>query len=104
MYATSAITSIFEDSYLRQPADERIGWENWEALELPNEADDRSVIEKETEELTYQTDTSKFILKSRYKTQDESAVAPVQLISGLGHIYVFRQSKLLYLRFLENGV
>ncbi|OKH59771.1 hypothetical protein NIES2130_07415 [Scytonema sp. HK-05] len=97
----------FEDSYLKQPADERIGWENWEALELPDEADDQSVIEKETEELTYQTDTSKFIFKSRYQTQDESAVAPVQLISGLGHIYVFRQSKsntLFVDRFVLDGM
>ncbi|EPF24514.1 hypothetical protein [Microcystis aeruginosa] len=37
----------FEDSYLNTPADERTGWENWQTLEFPDEADDQSVVEKE---------------------------------------------------------
>ncbi|MEH2412447.1 hypothetical protein [Nostoc sp.] len=82
----------FEDSYLNTPEAQRTGWENWQELELPNQEDDQSVIDKETKELTYQSDISKFILKSRYKTQTESAVAPVQVVSGLGHLYIFRQS------------
>lgn len=98
----------FEDSYLNASPENRTGWEKWQELELPNEQeDDESVIEKETEELTYQHDTGKFILRSRYKTQDESAVAPVQLVSGMGHIYVFRQSKantLLVDRFVLDGM
>ncbi|MEG3833982.1 LamG-like jellyroll fold domain-containing protein [Microcoleus sp. Z1_C3] len=97
----------FEDSYLNTPAEERTGWENWQTLEFPDEADDKSVIDQEKAELTHQQDASKFLLKSRYKTKDETAVAPVQLVSALGHIYVFRQSKsntLLVDRFVLDGM
>ena len=84
----------FEDSYLNTPADQRTGWEDWQELEFPNEAeDDESVVEKETEALTDQNDSSNFLMRSRYRTENESAVAPVQVVSGMGHIYVFRQSK-----------
>ena len=98
----------FEDSYLNTPAEQRTGWENWQQLQLPDEkVDDNSVIEKEKAELTYQKDTSKYILRSRYQTQNEVAAAPVQLVSALGHIYVFRQSKsntLLVDRFVLDGM
>lgn len=98
----------FEDSYLNTPAHERTGWEDWQELEFPNEAeDDASVIEKETKELTLQNNTSQFILRSRYRTQAESAVAPVQLVSGMEHLYVFRQSKqntLLCDRYVLDGI
>ncbi|MBP5976241.1 hypothetical protein HW132_26805 [Brasilonema sp. CT11] len=97
----------FEDSYLNTPEAQRTGWENWQELQLPDESDDQSVIDKETKELTYQNEISKFILKSRYKTQAESAVAPVQVVSGLGHLYIFRQSKsntLLVDRFILDGL
>lgn len=97
----------FEDSYLNTPTNQRTGWENWETLEFPNEDDDKSVIEKEKAELTHKTDTKKFILKSDYKTHNKTAVAPVQLVSALGHIYVFRQSKsnfLLVDRFVLDGM
>ncbi|MDB9324057.1 hypothetical protein PN483_16560 [Nodularia spumigena CS-591/04] len=97
----------FEDSYLNTPADQRTGWENWQVLDLPDEQDDQSVIAKEKAELTYQQDTSKYLLKSRYKTKDETAVAPVQVISALEHIYIFRQSKtntLLVDRFVLDGM
>ena len=67
----------FEDSYLNTAAEERTGWENWQALDLPNEEDDRSVIEQEEKELTEQQNPRQFMLKSRYKTQTETAVAPV---------------------------
>ncbi|WP_424101640.1 LamG-like jellyroll fold domain-containing protein [Moorena producens] len=84
----------FEDSYLNTPEDQRTGWEDWQELEFPNEAqDDQSVIDKETKELTHQADTSTFILRTRYRTQNESAAFPVQLVSATGHLYVFRQSK-----------
>ncbi|NES08463.1 MAG: LamG domain-containing protein, partial [Okeania sp. SIO2F4] len=84
----------FEDSYLNTPEYQRTGWEDWQELVFPDEAeDDQSVIEKETAELTHQDDPNKFILRSRYRTQNESAAAPVQLVSGMEHIYVFRQSK-----------
>ncbi|MEG4584578.1 LamG domain-containing protein [Microcoleus sp. MOSTC5] len=98
----------FEDSYLNTPEDKRTGWETWQTLEFPNEEkNDESVIAQETAELTYQNDTNKFILKSLYQTQNQSAAAPVQLISALGHIYVFRQSKsytLLVDRFVLDGM
>ncbi len=97
----------FEDSYLNTPPDQRTGWENWQTLELPNEPNDQSVLDREKAELTYQQDTSKYILRSRYQTHTESAVAPVQLISALGHLYVFRQSKsntLLVDRFILDGM
>jgi hypothetical protein len=96
----------FEDSYLNTPEAQRTGWERWQELEFPKEEkDDQSVIEKETAELTDQEGA--FILKSRYRTDTETAVAPVQAISALGHIYIFRQSKsntLLVDRFVLDGM
>ena len=97
----------FEDSYLNTPASERTGWENWQNLEFPNETDDSSVIEREKQELTNQKDPSRYILRSRYKSNDMTAVAPVQAISALGHVYVFRQSRqstLLVDRFVLDGM
>ncbi|WP_424101635.1 LamG-like jellyroll fold domain-containing protein [Moorena producens] len=84
----------FEDSYLNTPADQRTGWEEFQELEFPNETqDDQSVIDKEAAEVTHLGDQSKFILRTRYRTQNESAAFPVQLVSATGHLYVFRQSK-----------
>lgn len=97
----------FEDSYLNTPPDERTGWETWQELELPNEDDDQSVIDQETADLTDATNPSNFVLRSRYKTFDQTAVTPVQLVSALGHIYIFRQSKsntLLCDRFVLDGM
>ena len=86
----------FEDGYLNQLPDQRTGWEAWKQLELPNEsAEDQSVVSKEAAELTYKDASQKpvYLLRSRYTTNNQSAVAPVHLVSGLGHLYVFRQSK-----------
>lgn len=97
----------FEDSYLNTPEAERTGWENWQELEFPNEKHDQSVLAKEKAELTYQDQKEVFILKSLYRTDTETAVAPVQAISALGHIYIFRQSKsntLLVDRFVLDGM
>ena len=97
----------FEDSYLNTPADQRTGWENWQTLEFPDEADDQSVVEKEKAELTHQQNPSQYLLKSLYKTENITAVAPVQVIAALEHIYVFRQSKsntLLVDRFVLDGM
>jgi len=97
----------FEDSYLNTPADQRTGWESWKTLEFPDEADDQSVIEKEKAELTHQENPSQYLLKSLYKTENITAVAPVQVIAALEHIYVFRQSKsntLLVDRFILDGM
>ncbi len=98
----------FEDSYLNTPEDQRTGWEKWQELKLPNEADDRSVLDKEAEEFTYKNGNANvYLLKSLYKTHEQSASAPVQLVSGLGHLYIFRQSKtniLLVDRFVLDGL
>jgi hypothetical protein len=117
----------FEDNYA---ATQVQGWENWQRLELPGqrlnersiyvpEKPDLSVIQKETEELTVM-DAARpdgiartpqgepiFLLRSRYSTFDQSAAAPVQLVSAMGHLYVFRQSKqntLLCDRFVLDGI
>jgi len=97
----------FEDSYLNTPADQRTGWETWQTLEFPNEVDDQSVVEQEKAELTYQNDLSRYLIRSRYSTQAMTAVAPVQVIAVLDHIYVFRQSTintLLVDRFVLDGM
>ena len=67
------------------------GWEDWSELSLPDEPDDESVREKEQEELS---DTEgNPIIRSLYRTKNNTAVAPVQLVSGMGHLYIFRQLK-----------
>lgn len=81
------------------------GWENWTQLPFPDENDDPSVVDLQSRTLTTTDGTP--ILQSRYRTQDATAVAPVQLISGLGHLYVFRQSTegtLLVDRFVLDGI
>ncbi|MEG3440322.1 LamG-like jellyroll fold domain-containing protein [Pannus brasiliensis CCIBt3594] len=83
----------FEDSYLNTPAAERTGWENWQELAFPDEAEDLSVINREKLEFTDRENPDRFVIRSLYKTGDRSAVAPVQAISALDHVYVFRQSK-----------
>ena len=97
----------FEDSYLNTSPEHRTGWETWQALELPDENEDPSVLAQESAELTEQNNPRQFVLKSRYKTQAETAVAPVQLIAALGYVYVFRQSRtntLLVDRFVLDGM
>ncbi|VXD25271.1 LamG-like jellyroll fold domain-containing protein [Planktothrix paucivesiculata] len=99
--------TVKRDGYEDNPDYDNNGWENWSQLEFPNEDPDSSVVEKERKELTRQDFPNSFILQSRYRTNEESAVAPVQLVSGLGHIYVFRQSKtntLLVDRFVLDGM
>ncbi len=93
----------YEDSYGNTDV---TGWENWDILPFPNETPDPSVMEKEAEELTYGED-KKYLLRSQYQTESLTAVAPVQCVSGLGHLYVFRQSKdntLLVDRFVLDGL
>lgn len=101
-----------------QVAEKPENWEKFEPLDFPNEAvDDLSVVARETEKLTLrdaQGGTLKdaqnnpvFLLRSLYRTQSATAVAPVQLVCGMGHIYVFRQSKagtLLVDRFVLDGL
>lgn len=97
----------FEDSFLSTPADRRTGWEAWQPLELPNEEADRSVLEREQAEFTEKDAPDSYILRSIYKSQDLGAPAPVQLLSAMGHLYVFRPSSagtLLVDRFVLDGM
>ena len=104
----------FENSSALDGATAIPGWENWQALSLPDEDDDPSVTDLEKAEFTRQNDPAAYILRSRYKTADQSAVAPVQLVSALGHLYLFRQSQananrvapntLLVDRFVLDGI
>ena len=68
------------------------GWEDWRELEFPDEEDDSSVVGRENKELTYKSNPSNFIIRSLYKSKDKSVVAPVQIVSASGNLYVFRQS------------
>lgn len=102
----------FEDTYLSAPSSQRTGWEAWQPLALPGESDDPSVLAREQAELTYPDPSDpaaprRYLLRSRYQTRKESAVAPVQLLSAMGHLYVFRQSRggtLLVDRFVLDGM
>lgn len=69
------------------------GWEDWSILEFPNEIPDTSVEEREKANSTYKNDSNRYISRSIYKTIDLTAPVPVQIVSGLGYLYVFRQSK-----------
>ncbi len=97
----------FEDSYLNSDPAKRTGWEPWTALELPDEADDTSVIAREQATLTREDVPGVHLLRSQYRSKDLGAVAPAQLVSGSGHLYIFRQSKtgtLLCDRFVLDGM
>ncbi len=97
----------FEDSYLSTPPEQRIGWEDWRRLALPDEPDDASVVARELAENTEQRAQGRHIVRSLWRTADQSAVAPVQLVSGLGHLHVLRQSRagtLLVDRFVLDGL
>ncbi len=105
----------FEDNALNGESEVQ-GWENWQKLKLPaQEEGDSSVFRKEKADLTLEEDESIYLLQSRYDTAvNQTAVAPVQLVSGLGHLYVFRQSSqeadkvspntLLVDRFVLDGI
>lgn len=47
-----------EDSYLNTSAELGTGWENWQELELPNEAEEQPVIDRKNAELTDFTNPS----------------------------------------------
>ncbi|MFP4436147.1 MAG: LamG-like jellyroll fold domain-containing protein [Chloroflexaceae bacterium] len=95
----------FEDSYGNTQAR---GWEDWQVLDLPDEEPDTSVVAHEAQTLTYASaGETHYLVRSLYRTHDQSAMAPVQLVSGMGHLYVCRQSKvntLLVDRFVLDGL
>lgn len=99
----------FEESYLGADPTKRTGWENWAAVELPDEADDASVVEFEKASLTRKVKPFTQLMRSVYKSRDLGAAYPVQLVSAQGHLYIFRQSKgkeatLLCDRFVLDGM
>ncbi len=97
----------FEDSFLNNPEQGLKGWEEWNQVEFPREEEDASVAAKEAEELTIDGKPDAYLLKSCYDTRERSDVAPFQLVSALGHIYFFRQSKkgsVLVDRFVLDGM
>lgn len=80
-------------------------WENWQVLPMPDGETDASVLD--FEEKNYTSDDGQIIMRSIYDPGKKSVNAPVQLISGLGYLYVFRQSEEGYLlvdRFVLDGL
>lgn len=108
----------FEDTYLQEDPNHRTGWEKWNRVPLPgrrknkngewiDEQPDPSVIEREQEQYSVPQGSDQLLIRSQYQSWDQSIAAPVQLISGLGHLYIFRQSKqgtLLVDRFVLDGM
>ena len=99
--------SGYEQSALADTASP-LGFEAWKALRTGESTPDASVVEHERKNLT---DTAGApLLRSLYGTGNEatrSADAPAQLVSALGHVYVFRQSpagKLVVSRFVLDGM
>ncbi|NEP32368.1 MULTISPECIES: hypothetical protein [unclassified Moorena] len=99
--------SGFEDTALQDNQDP-LSFEPWKLLPLDRSVLDQSVLDHEQGEFTDKDGNQ--LLRSRYgevAETIESAVAPVQLVSGIGHLYVFRQSignKLLVNRFVLDGI
>ncbi len=99
----------FEESYLGSDPAKRTGWENWAPVDLPDEADDASVVAFEKARLTRKVKPLTQLMRSVYKSRDLGAAFPVQLVSAQGHLYIFRQSKgtdatLLCDRFVLDGM
>ena len=100
--------SGFEDTALATGASP-FGFEAWKKLVLDASSDDPSVRADEVKNLT-DTD-GKSLLRSVYGAAPEvtrTVQAPAQLVSGLGHVYVFRQSattgRILVNRFVLDGM
>lgn len=99
--------SGFEDTAIGSD-NEPFGFEAWRALPLGESLDDPSVRAEEQE--TFTDTTGRLMLRSVYGAGDEvmkSVVAPMELVSALGHVYVFRQAttgKVLVTRFVLDGI
>lgn len=97
----------FEDTALLEGADP-FGFEDWKKLRLGESTEDASVAAYEGKYLTDGAGAP--LLRSVYGDSAEvtrSAGAPVQLVSALNHLYVFRQSpssKILVSRFVLDGM
>ncbi|HWN66596.1 MAG TPA: hypothetical protein VNM90_03090, partial [Haliangium sp.] len=99
--------SGFEDTAIT-PEAEPFGFEPWQQLRLGESVPDASVIA--SEQKTLADDNGNVLVKSVYGDSTEvtaSADAPVQLVSALNHLYVFRQApsgKILVNRFVLDGM
>ena len=81
------------------------GWEDWALLPIPDQEPDQSVLVNEAKQ--FSDKNGQPILRSVYQTKATTAVAPVQMISGIGHLYIFRQQKngkLAVDRFVLDGM
>ena len=99
--------SGFEDNALTDTVEQTLpGFENWREVPLGLSTDDPSVRAHEAANLT--DGSSRPIMRSRYDTDaTRSAVGRPKLVSGLGHLYLFRVSadhKLLLNRFVLDGM
>jgi hypothetical protein len=99
--------SGFEDTAVAEGA-EPFGFEAWQQLRLGESVADASVIAKE--QATMADADGKVLVRSVYGNSAEvttSADAPVQIVSALNHLYVFRQApsgKILVNRFVLDGM
>ena len=99
--------SGFEDTAIT-PEGEPFGFEPWQRLELGESVPDASVIASEKANLA--DSNGAVLVRSVYGDSAEattSADAPVQLVSAMNHLYVFRQApsgKILVNRFVLDGM
>ncbi len=99
--------SGFEDSALSSQVEQTMpGFENWQAVPLGLATDDPSVRAYEAANLV--DGDGHPIVRSVYGVEAQtSAIARVALVSGLGHLYLFRVSgtnRLLLNRFVLDGM
>lgn len=99
--------SGFEDTVTRQQTSVSItGFEAWRTLPLDKAAYDASVVRFEAQSLTDQNHQP--ILRSLYgKRAARTQIVRTKLLSGLGHIYVFRiasNNRLVVSRFVLDGL
>ena len=100
--------SGFEDTVLKESNESINGFEAWKKLNLDAAINDASVLEHEEKSLTDKDGQP--LLRSRYgsgaKTVN-SALGKVEIVSAMGHLYIFRMSTdhcLLVNRFILDGI
>ena len=100
--------SGFEDTALSDDNFNKTGFEDWKLLNLDKSVPDKSVDAFNKKE--WATVGGEPLLRSLYGQAEgtvKSAAATVQLVSGIGHLYVFRLSitnTLLVNRFVLDGI
>lgn len=81
-------------------------WETPIAIPFPDGSDDISVLERERERFGLPSGVAADqLLRSVYRSTDLTELAPVRLVSAMGHLYVFRQGpgRVLANRFVLDG-